>query len=228
MKTKARSSRSQTSLWLVPTGLILLGAVPVLFGAMRLSQLVLGAAITPENARFFAAPAPVVVHILSSALYALVGAFQFVTGERRSGLGWHRAAGWVLVVCGLLVGLSGLWMTFFYVHPSGANDLLFVFRIIFGSAMIASIVLAIAAVRRRDIKGHRAWMLRAYAIGLGAATQAFTGIVEFLLVSQPGPLSHALSMGAGWILNLAVAEWIIRRRIARRVSAAAVVASPSK
>lgn len=228
MKTKTNQSNSSASLWLVPAGLILLSAVPVTFGVVRLSQLASGAAITPENARFFTAPAPIVVHLLSSVLYALVGAFQFVTGERRSGFGWHRAAGWVLVVGGLLAGLSGLWMTLFYVQPGGANDLLFAFRIFFGSGMVVSIVLAIAAIRRRDIKSHRAWMLRAYAIGLGAATQTFTGIAEFLLVDQPDAFSRALSMGAGWLLNLAVAEWIIRRRPARRANIASVAVSPSK
>jgi hypothetical protein len=30
---------------------------------------------------------------------------------RRRRPGWHRAAGRLLVACGVLVGLSGLWMT---------------------------------------------------------------------------------------------------------------------
>jgi uncharacterized membrane protein len=227
MNAKNKTQPASVS-WLVPAGLILISALPVIFGAVRLNQLATGAEITPDNARFFAAPAPVVVHSLSSIVYALVGAFQFVTGDRRRWLGWHRAAGWVLVVCGLLVGLSGLWMTLFYAMPGGANDLLFAFRLAFGSGMVISIGLAMAAIRRRDIKGHRAWMLRAYAIGLGAATQVLTGIGESLLVPHPDALSKALSMGAGWLINLALAEWIIRRRPAARARATVAVASPSK
>ncbi len=227
MNTKRNTQPVSTS-WLVPAGLILLSAIPMIFGVMRLNQLATGAEVTPANARFFAAPVPVVVHILSAAVYALVGAFQFVTGDRRRWLGWHRMAGWVLVVCGLVVGLSGLWMTLFYPQPGGANDLLFVFRLTFGSGMVVSIGLGVAAIRRRDILGHRAWMLRAYAIGLGAATQVLTGMAESLLVSQPDALSRALGMGAGWLINLAVAEWIIRRRPAARGRAAAAAASPSK
>ena len=34
----------------------------------------------------------------------------------------------------------------------------------------------------------------------------------FLLVDETDVLSRALLMGAGWVINLAVAEWIIRRR----------------
>jgi hypothetical protein len=42
------------------------------------------------------------------------------------------------------------------------------------SSWAISIVLGFAAIRRRDLIGHRAWMTRGYAIGLGAATQMLT------------------------------------------------------
>jgi hypothetical protein len=49
--------------WLVPSGLIALSLVPALAGTVRLAQLAAGATITPDNARFFAAPLPVAIHI---------------------------------------------------------------------------------------------------------------------------------------------------------------------
>ena len=66
----------KADLW-VTAGLIALSLVPIAAGAMRLAELASGAEITPENARFFAAPLPVVVHILSTSFYLLLGAFQF-------------------------------------------------------------------------------------------------------------------------------------------------------
>ena len=212
--TMNRSTKSKPAAWLVPAGLILLSAIPLTFGAFRLNQLAGGAEITPANARFFAAPLPVAVHIVGASVYAVVGAFQFLTGYRKRWFGLHRAAGRVLVVCGLLVGLSGLWMTLFYPRPGA---LLYVVRLVFGSAMIVSILLGFEAIiRRRDMFGHRAWMLRAYAIGLGAGTQVLTGMAEHFIVSQPTELSTALSMAAGWVINVAVAEWAIRRLPAHR------------
>jgi uncharacterized membrane protein YozB (DUF420 family) len=81
--------------------------------------------------------------------------------------------------------------------------------------MAASIILGLAAIRRRDIARHRAWMTRAYALALGAGTQAFTvGFGEALFGT--GVVRTDLMMGAAWIINLAVAEWIIRRPSARR------------
>ena len=48
---------------LIPAALIVLSLVPALAGSARLAQLAGGADITPENARFFAAPVPVLLHI---------------------------------------------------------------------------------------------------------------------------------------------------------------------
>jgi len=223
-RTKA-TARKLRSVWLVPAALILLSAIPLAFGAFRLNELANGAEITPANARFFASPLPVVLHIVGASLYAILGAFQFVSRFWRRGTGWHRIVGRLLVPCGLLVGLSGVWMTLFYPRPDGASDLLFVLRLLFGSGMILSIALGYAAIRRRDIIQHRAWMTRAYAIGLGAGTQVLTGMVGELIAGPPNELGNALLMGAGWAINLAVAEWSIRKRTDRSVHTASVVVS---
>lgn len=221
-KSKA-AAKTGSAVWLV-AALLVFSAMPIAGGVFRLSQLAGGAEITPANARFFASPVPVVVHIVGAALYALVGAFQFAPGFRKRWPSWHRIAGRALVVCGLLVGLSGLWMTLFYPWPAGDGLLLYIFRLLFGSAMVVSIILGFAAIRRGDVLGHRAWMLRAYAIGLGAATQMLTQMAGVVIAGPPTELSRALLMGAGWAINLAIAEWAIRKRQrgpARRASAVA-------
>ena len=208
---KARAGAGSAG-WLAPAGLLVLSALPLAAGAFRLTQLAGGADITPANARFFASPLPVVLHIVSASVFAILGAFQFASGFRRRRPGWHRAAGRLLVACGLLVGLSGLWMTLFYPRADGTGELLYALRLLFGSAMVVSIVLGFAAIRGRDVIRHRAWMMRGYAIGLGASTQVLTQLVGALIVGPPGELGNALLMGAGWVINLAVAEWAIRKR----------------
>lgn len=203
--------RARRATWILPAALLLFGALPVAAGLVRLTQLFGGAAITPANARFFASPVPVVLHIVSAAFYALLGAFQFAAGLRRRRPGWHRLAGRLLVPCGLLVGLSALWMTLFYPRPEGVGALLTSLRLLFGSAMVACLVLGVTTIRRGNVAAHRAWMLRGYAIGLGAATQMLTLMVGELVIGPPGELSRALLLGAGWLINLAVAERAIRK-----------------
>ena len=225
-QTKARP-RAGSAKGLI-AALLLLSAIPLTAGAFRLAELAGGAAITPANARFFAAPWPVVLHILSAAVFALLGPLQFAPRFRRHRPGWHRVAGRLLVVSGLLVGLSGLWMTLFYPPAPGTGELLYAVRLLFGSAMVGSIALGFAAIRRRNVPRHRAWMMRAYAIGLGAGTQALTQGVGAMIFGPPTEVSGALLMAAGWVINLAVAEWAIRRRPVPAARPAAAVVSQAR
>lgn len=86
--------------WLAPAGLIALSAVPSIAGTVRLVELASGADITPDNARFFGAPLPVVVHICSVVVFSVLGAFQFSDGLRRRYRNWHRMAGKLFVASG--------------------------------------------------------------------------------------------------------------------------------
>jgi uncharacterized membrane protein len=218
MTSSTRSDR------LVPAALIALSLVPAMAGTVRLAQLGGGADITADNARFFASPLPVVLHIPAVIVYCVLGAFQFAPGFRRRRRGWHRAAGRILAPCGLLAALSGLWMAHFYPWPAGDGQVVYMERLVFGSAMVVFIVLALLAVRRRDYASHGAWMIRGYAIGLGAGTQVLTHLPWFLFVDgKPGELPRALMMGAGWAINVVVAEWIIRAGRPRPIAVLATV-----
>lgn len=204
--------------WIIPIGLILLGIVPVLAGAARIVELSSGAEITPANTRFFTSPIPVVSHIISVTLYSLLGALQFVPSLRRRKVGWHRNVGRLLIPSGLVAALSGLWMTQYYPWPEFDGVWLYGLRLVFGSAMLLSLILGYVAALRNDFKQHPVWMIRAYAIGLGAGTQVFTHIPAMLFPSITGELSRTLMMGAGWVINLAVAEWVIRKSFTRSIS----------
>ena len=197
--------------WLVPAGLIALSIVPSIAGTIRLAEVASSAAVTPANARFLSAPVPVVLHILTVIPFCIVGAFQFAPGPRRRQGRWHRAAGRILAPLGLIAAASGLWMTAFYPWPVGDGELLYVLRLVLGTAMLLSIVQGLNAIRRREYASHGKWMMRGYAIGLGAGTQVLTHLPWFLLVGKPGELPRAVMMGAGWVINLGVAEWVIRR-----------------
>lgn len=127
--------------------------------------------------------------------------------------------------CGLAAALTGLWMTLVYPWPEGDGAALYLLRLAFGAGMLASILLALRAVRRRDFASHGAWMMRGYAIGMGAGTQVLTHLPWFLLVEgPPGESARAVMMGAGWVVNVVVAEWIIRRG---RTGTSAAVPSPA-
>ncbi|HEY6830040.1 MAG TPA: DUF2306 domain-containing protein [Gemmatimonadaceae bacterium] len=226
MKTTSSSRRD----WLVPAGLILLSLVPALAGTARLAQLSSGAKVTVDNARFFAQPIPVVLHILTVIPYSIVGAFQFAPTFRKRHRSWHRVVGRLLGLCGLVAAMSGLWMAHFYPWPAGDGVGVYIERLVFGTSMVVSIVIGIdAAARRRNFKAHGDWMIRAYAIGMGAGTQVLTHLPWFIFVAaKPGESARTVMMGAGWLINVIVAEWIIRRKTAPKNALSFNGAPPSE
>ena len=206
--------------WRGPIGLVALSTIPVVAGTARLVELAGGPQVIPSDPRFTASPLPVVVHIVAAAVFALLGAFQFATRFRRRRPGWHRASGRVLVVAGAGVAGSALWLTIFFPPQSDSGPLLLVLRLVFAPAMLAGLALGVAAIRRGDVATHRAWMTRTYAIALAAGTQAFTEGIGGAALGHSA-LALDASRGAAWVLNLAVAAWVIRRATphAARVSA---------
>jgi hypothetical protein len=221
MSAPAVSRRSD---WWIPALLILLSIVPAIAGTMRVAQLAGGAEVTTENARFFASPLPVLIHIPVVVVYSILGAFQFSASFRRRHRGWHRAAGKILVPCALLTAMTGLWMAHFYAWPAGDGYILYLERLIVGTAMLGCIVLGVNAIRLRDFALHGDWMTRAYALAMGAATQVLTHLPWFIFVSEkPGEGPRAVMMGGAWVINALVAEWIIRRR--RRATIARVASA---
>jgi uncharacterized membrane protein len=209
----------RTADWLVPAGLMVLSIIPAIGGSSRVVQLSTGAAITPENARFFAAPLPILLHIFSAVIFSLLGAFQFAPGIRRRWPRWHRLAGRILVPAGLICALSGLWMTLFYPWPVFDGVYVYVMRLVAGSAMAISLISGTRAIVQRDFLRHEEWMMRGYALGLGAGTQVLTHLPWFIFPEIQGELARAICMGAGWGINIAVAEWVISRKRHKRISA---------
>ncbi len=225
-KNVARPPRR--SWWKVPALLLVLSAVPAVFGAARLAGLSGGTSATPDDARFFAAPIPVIAHIIAALLFSMVGAFQFAAEVRRRWPRWHRIAGRVVLVAGIVVALSGMWMTAFYPFPPALQGtLLFTVRMIVGAGMIAALALAVATIRRGDVTSHRAWMMRAYALGLGAGTQVVVMLPWTLTFGIPTHLPYELLMTLAWLINVGVAELIIRNKVRSSGTEASAAAQPA-
>jgi hypothetical protein len=92
-------------------------------------------------------------------------------------------------------------------------------------------VLGRRAIRRGDLDGHRAWMVRLYAVTFFAITARL--LVPLMLLAQlpvlqsryggdpQAAVSATIPYGQwlGWIVNLLVAQWLIHRWRTRPESA---------
>jgi uncharacterized membrane protein len=210
-----RTSQPNKLEWLVPAILILLALVPSGSGVVRLLEQSNSATIiTPANERFFANPLPIVAHSLSGIVFLILGALQFSPKLRRPKPGWHKMLGRILIPSGLVVAFSSLWMIHSYAMPKYDGALVYGTRLVFGAWMILTIVVGTAAIYRRDFSNHGVWMTRAYAVGAGGSTQVFTAAPLFLFFpAYLNDLTRAISLGAGWVINIVVAEWAIRRML---------------
>lgn len=204
----------------IVSGLILLSVIPILGGTFRILELTGGADITVTNERFFADSNPVIIHIICSAIYCVLGAFQFSEGLRRKSINLHRASGRILVPLGFISAVSGLWMTQFYPFAHYDGYALYSIRLVVGTLMALFICLGVMAILKKRIIQHRAWMMRAYALGLGAGTQVFTQIPFFIFADIRGELARTVLMALGWLINSLVVESILwRKRKAQLVQA---------
>ena len=198
--------------WKVPLTLLLLSAIPIAAGIARLAGLADAPEISTENARFVEAPLAVFVHILSASLFCILGAFQFSSKLRQRSPQWHRVSGRIVVAGGMFAALSGLWMTVTYpIPPELQGGLLYTVRVCVGLAMVLSIFRAVsAAVMGGDIATHRAWMIRAYALGQGAGMQVVVLLPWMLVIGKPTVFQRDMLMSLAWLINLIVAERAIQ------------------
>ena len=195
--------------------LFLLALIPELIGIGILISMQQGTLYTftePQDlVRRASYPWALTGHIIGGSAILILGFAQFSAPLRRAFPAWHRWTGRVLILLGVFFALSSLWMNFSdqALAQSALND---------GAQNVVAVLflivlwLGVAAIRRGEVARHRVWMLRAYALTLGAATQTVMLLPVFLIFGEVAGLGADLAFIAGWGVNLAVAEVLIRRR----------------
>jgi uncharacterized membrane protein len=204
--------------WGVTVGLLVLGLVSVLFGALQLSLLGagdVGKASDMASAHYFAMPVPIMVHIIAGTVFNLSMPFQFAPRVRLRWPKWHRAMGGVLVICGLCIGLSGLWMN--NVYPSYGGLAKYTGIVTMSSLMIISMPLAVWFAIKGNISHHKSWMKVAVAAGLTPATQRVLFIPAMLIWGEEIMTDTVIGIliWTGLLINLSVLAWTERRKLKR-------------
>lgn len=196
-------------------GLLLLSVVPIIAGIFRVYQLRSGI-VTDESVRFHSNPVPLVIHIVAVTIYSFLGAFQFAPGFRKQHFNLHRQNGKILVVAAFMVAMTGLWMTLVYPSANLDGNAVYFARLLVGVAMLMFIFFGVGAIFKKNYTEHGHWMIRAYALALGAGTQVFTHIPWIFFPEIKNEFTRAVFMILGWIINITVAECIIQNQQPKR------------
>ena len=162
--------------------------------------------------RYAARPWLTMTHIVAGFFFMVSGPLQFLPAIRNRWPRFHRITGRVYILASVVAAVSALAMvpllpvfgTFTAKAASTFAALLF----------LLSIYLAYDRIRRREIRKHREWMIRSYALGLGIAT--FRVLLPLLMLPPlrlPFPEAWDTVVWLGFAVNLFVAEvWISMTR----------------
>lgn len=178
------------------------------------------------HARFDQVPWTGGLHVLGGAIVLLVGGLQFWRGLRLRRPHLHRYLGRIYLLCVLVGGVAGLMLA-----PQSDGGL--VAHLGFGLLALLwlySAWQAYRSIRAGNVRAHRAWMIRNYALTFGAVTlRLYLG----LLVGLAGvPFEEAYPAVAwlSWVPNLVIVEWYLAAVGDRRLhtdSARAGVGEPA-
>src|SRR6202790_2040532 len=155
-------------------------------------------------------PILTLVHIVPGLLFMVLGPLQFSSTLRARHLRWHRLNGRIFVVCGLVIGISALVMSFGMPAIGGFNQA--AATTLFATFFLFALGKAFWHIRRREVVLHREWMIRAFSVGLAVSTiRPIIGM--FFATSRFSGLTPREFFGTGfWIgfvVHLMAAEaWI--------------------
>lgn len=190
-------------------GLAFLTTIPVLTALVQVVQIPTGT-YPDDSARLAIAPVAWFAHVLAGVAFGITGPVQFVRALRHRFGALHRVSGRIFVVSGAVLGLSGLALL--AQVTSLRTPLADGARGLFGLALLGALALALAAIRDRDVMRHRAWMIRAYAIGMGLGAVGLVFFPIYLVTGQaPTGLGSDLLFVGSWLMSILLGEAIIRR-----------------
>jgi uncharacterized membrane protein len=202
-------TRRLTSPVVVPVALYFGTLLTILLALVQVVQIPLGA-LPEDSQRLGAAPVSHFMHVLGGATFGILGPVQFSRVlMHRYGL-LHRVIGRVFVAAGAMISLSSISLLWHFpdTHSVAMNS----GRLLFGIALGVALVLAMQTIYKRDIIRHRNWMIRAYAIGIGATAVTMVFFPIYLITGEPptGLASDIAFLGA-WTACVVFAEGLVRR-----------------
>ena len=148
-------------------------------------------------------------HAAMGLLFTLLAALQFWRKFRNQDLRRHRWIGFVAGGCLLLLPLTGVAATFVYPFSGVAAVIPNVIWLTIISGCVAK---AWLAIRKRDIRGHEAWITRATGMTLGITLSRLYQPLLVMGFHMDDHLALAVVFWLGPGEGLILAELWLRRR----------------
>jgi hypothetical protein len=147
------------------------------------------------------------LHVAPALLFMAAAPLQFSKRIRARWICFHRWSGRILLAAGIGSIIVGLALVPALPLFGGRNAAAAVY--FFGPIFLFCAGKAWYHVRRREIALHREWVIRTFAIALGASTDRVMLLLLFALTHASMEELFGISLWLGWSINLVIAEtWI--------------------
>lgn len=157
---------------------------------------------------FRARPLTVMAHTLFGPIALTLGLVNLLPAMRQRRR-WpvHRWLGRIYLISSIVLGLAGLSLSF---HAAGGVGPRTAFGLL-ALAVLGTSLMGYRSIRVRDVRHHREWMLRSYALIFAAVTLRIW--MPILIIANHGQFVPAYRWTAWlcWVPNVLFVEWMIRR-----------------
>jgi len=119
----------------------------------------------------------------------------------------HRWSGRLFVLVGLSLCATAVLMNIRFPLVGGLLKRTVIY--VMCAAQLATMALGIRAIRRRDVSGHRKWMVRAMGVALSSGS-AGVFVVPFYLMGEMTDIVVGVGRWLGFLGTAATVEWWLR------------------
>lgn len=168
--------------------------------------------IPAASANLVAHPRATFAHLIPGALLLLLAPLQFSRRLRTRHPGVHRWTGRFLLALVAVAGVSGVYlglaMPYGGALESSAVSL-------FGAFFLIAATRGFFAIRSRDVRRHREWMIRMFTLAAAISVIRLFGVLGVFAFGTEtiNARGFGLMLWVGWLVSIATAElWILRTR----------------
>ena len=148
------------------------------------------------------------IHVFTGVLTLLAGFTQFSSFILRDYRPLHRIMGRVYVIAVLLINFPAGMVMAFYANGHLPTRIAFV---ILDGLWFWFTLQAFLEIRKGNIRKHKQFMIRSYALTFSAITlRSWKMVLSGLFIIDAGTL-YMIDAWLGFVPNLLFAEWLIRR-----------------
>ena len=150
------------------------------------------------------------IHVYSALFVLLAGFTQFNTRILRNYPRIHKSAGYLYVVTVLFfTAPSGIFMGCFANGGLISKTSFIILGILWFTFTLKSVL----SILKREIITHKNFMIRSFALATSAFTLRFWKVILIYLFHLSPMDAYQIIAWLGWIPNLLIAEWLIKKKI---------------